>query len=68
MLKKKSFVVRSHEEGWMVQREGKKSPESTHRKKETAVRKGRSLAKRAGGILKIKGRNGKIQAKRKYAA
>ena len=68
MLKKKSFVVRSHEDGWMVQREGKKSPESTHRKKETAVRKGRSLAKRAGGILKIKGRNGKIQARRKYAA
>jgi hypothetical protein len=68
MLKKKSFVVRSHEDGWMVQREGKKSPESTHRKKETAVRKGRSLAKRAGGVLKIKGRNGKIQARRKYAA
>ena len=64
----KSFVVRKHEDGWMVQREGKKSPESTHRKKETAVRKGRSLAKRARGVLKIKGRNGKIQAKRKYAA
>jgi len=64
----KSFVVRSHQDGWMVQREGKKSPESTHRKKEVAVRKGRSLAKRAGGVLKIKGRNGKIQAKRKYAA
>jgi hypothetical protein len=32
------------------------------------VRKARSLAKRAGGMLKIKGRNGKIQAKRKYAA
>jgi hypothetical protein len=52
----------------VVQREGKKSPESTHRKKDVAVRKGRSLAKRAGGVLKIKGRNGKIQAKRKYAA
>jgi hypothetical protein len=67
-MPKKSFVVRSHEDGWMVQREGKKSPESTHRKKDVAVRKGRSLAKRAGGVLKIKGRNGKIQAKRKYAA
>ena len=67
-MPKKSYVVRSSQDGWMVQREGKKSPESTHRKKETAVRKGRSLAKRAGGILKIKGRNGKIQAKRKYAA
>jgi hypothetical protein len=52
----------------MVQREGKKSPESTHRKKDTAVRRGRSMAKRAGGVLKIKGRNGKIQAKRSYAA
>ncbi len=67
-MPKKSFVVRSHAKGWMVQREGKKSPESTHRKKDVAVRKGRSLAKRAGGVLKIKGRNGKIQAKRKYAA
>jgi hypothetical protein len=52
----------------MVQREGKKSPESTHRKKDVAVRRGRSLAKRACGVLKIKGRNGKIQAKRSYAA
>ena len=67
-MPKNSFVVRSAEDGWMVQREGKKSPESTHRKKEAAVRKARALAKRAGGVLKIKGRNGKIQAKRKYAA
>jgi hypothetical protein len=52
----------------MVMREGKKSPESTHRKKDVAVRKGRSMAKRAGGVLKIKGKNGKIQAKRSYAA
>ncbi len=67
-MPKNSFVVRSSPDGWMVQREGKKSPESTHRKKDVAVRKARSLAKRAGGMLKIKGRNGKIQAKRKYAA
>ena len=67
-MPKKSWVVRSSPDGWMVQREGKKSPESTHRKKDVAVRKGRSLARRAGGMLKIKGRNGKIQAKRNYAA
>ena len=64
----KSYVVRCSADGWMVQREGKKSPESMHKKKDVAVRKGRSLAKRAGGMLKIKGRNGKIQAKRSYAA
>ena len=64
----KSFVVRSSEDGWMVQREGKKRPESMHRKKDVAVRKGHSLAKRACGVLKIKGKNGKIQAKRSYAA
>ena len=52
----------------MVQREGKKSPESTHKKKDTAVRRGRAMAKRARGVLKIKGRNGKIQARRSYAA
>ena len=67
-MPKKSFVVHSSPDGWMVQREGKKSPESTHRKKDVAVRRGRSLAKRAGGMLKIKGKNGKIQAKRNYAA
>jgi len=64
----KSYVVRCSADGWMVQREGKKSPESMHKKKDVAVRKGRSLAKRAGGMLKIKGRNGKIQAKRNFAA
>jgi hypothetical protein len=64
----KSFVVRNSPDGWVVQREGKKSPESMHRKKDVAVRKGRSLAKRAHGVLKIKGKNGKIQAKRSYAA
>ena len=67
-MPKKSFVVRSSQDGWMVVREGKKSPESMHRKKDVAVRKGRALAKRAGGVLKIKGKNGKIQAKRSYAA
>jgi len=67
-MRKKSWVVSSSQDGWMVTREGEKSPESTHRKKDVAVRKGRSLAKRACGVLKIKGKNGKIQAKRKYAA
>jgi hypothetical protein len=67
-MRMKSFVVRSSQDGWMVQREGKKSPVSTHKKKDVAVRKGRSLAKRAGGVLKIKGRSGKVQAKRSYAA
>jgi hypothetical protein len=67
-MRKKSWVVRSSRDGWMVMREGKKTPESTHRKKDVAVRKGRSMAKRAGGVLKIKGKNGKIQAKRSYAA
>jgi hypothetical protein len=67
-MRMKSFVVRSSKDGWMVQREGKKSPESTHRKKDVAVRRGRSLAKRAHGVLKIKGRNGKVQARRSYAA
>ena len=64
----KSFVVRSTKDGWMVQREGKKSPESMHRKKDVAVRRGRSLARRAHGVLKVKGRNGKVQVKRSYAA
>jgi len=67
-MTKQSFVVRSSPDGWMVQREGRKAPVSTHKKKDVAVRKGRSLARRARGVLKIKARNGKVQAKRSYAA
>jgi hypothetical protein len=62
----KGYVVCSTENGWKVQREGKKSPESTHRKKDVAVKKGRSLAIRAKTTLKIKSKAGKIQAKRNY--
>ena len=68
MPMKRSWVVKNSKDGWMVQREGKKRPESTHKKKETAVRKGRAMARRAGGMLKIKGKDGRIQAKRNYAA
>lgn len=67
-MAKNAFVVRSSQDGWMVQREGKKRPESTHKKKDVAVRRGRSLARRAHGVLKIKGKNGKVQARRSYAA
>jgi hypothetical protein len=66
MAKQVTYVVRSSKELWMVQKEGKKTPESTHKKKDVAVKKGRSLAKRAKGILKIKSKTGKIQAKRNY--
>jgi hypothetical protein len=67
MAKQTTYVIRASADGWVVQKEGKKSPESTHRKKEVAVKKGRSLARRAKGVLKIKAKNGKIQAKRNYA-
>jgi hypothetical protein len=67
-MPRKSFVVRCSPEGWTVQKEGKKSPLSTHKKKDVAVRKGRSLARRAHGVLKIKARSGKLQARRSYAA
>ncbi len=67
MAKQVTYVVRSSDDLWLVEREGKKSPESKHKKKDIAVRKGRSLAKRAGGVLKIKAKSGKIQAKRNYA-
>ena len=67
MAKQVTYVVRSSDDLWLVQREGKKAPESKHKNKDIAVRKGRSLAKRAGGVLKIKAKSGKIQAKRNYA-
>ena len=65
-MAKTTFVVRSHKDRWAVQREGKKSPETMHTKKAAAVKKGRTLAKKAGGYLKIKAKSGKIQAKRYY--
>jgi len=66
-MTKTTYVVKATQDGWVVLREGKRSPESTHRKKDVAVRKGRSLAKRIGGTLKIKSKDGRIQAKRVYA-
>lgn len=68
MAKQTTFVVRSSKGSWLVQKEGKKTPESAHKKKAVAVKKGRSLAKRAKGILKVKAKNGRIQAKRNYGA
>ncbi len=66
MAKQVAYVVRAQKDGWIVQKEGKKTAESFHRKKEVAVKKGRTLAKRAKGILKIKTKSGRIQAKRDY--
>jgi hypothetical protein len=66
MAKQVTYVVRAYEDIWMVQKEGKKSAVSTHKKKDTAFKKGRSLARRAKGILKVKAKSGKIQAKRNY--
>ena len=66
MAKQTTFVVRGSKDGWLVQKQGKKRPESVHKKKEVAVKKGRTLAKRAKGQLKIKAKSGKIQATRNY--
>jgi hypothetical protein len=65
-MAKTTFVVRSSADGWAVQKEGKKKPESVHKKKDAAMKKGRTLAKRAGGYLKVKAKGGKVQAKRYY--
>ncbi len=67
MAKQTTYVVRGTKDGWLVQKQGKKTPESRHTKKAVAVKKGRSLAKRAKGVLKIKAKTGKIQATRNYA-
>jgi hypothetical protein len=64
--KQTTYVVRSTQDGWLVQKEGKKTPESKHKKKDVAFKKGRSLARKAKGILKVKSKTGKIQAKRNY--
>ena len=51
---------------WNVKREGIDTPVSSHQSKETAVDKGRGIAKREGGELIIKGKNQLIQDKDSY--
>ncbi len=65
MAKQVTFVVKSSKDYWVVQKEGKKAPESRHKKKEAAFKKGRSMAKRAGGILKIKAKTPTNEALKK---
>lgn len=53
--------------GWDVKQQGTNKPESSHRVKATAVKRGRRLAKRsAPGQIKIFSGRGKIQASHKY--
>jgi hypothetical protein len=67
MAKLTSYSVQSKGDQWVVLRKGKKSPESTHKTKAMAVKKGRRLAKKAPvGQLKIKGKNGRVQSQHKY--
>ncbi len=66
-MAKTTYVVQASGDVWIVQRQGKKSPESKHKLKPKAIAAGRRLAKRAEGFLKIKGKSGKIQATRNYS-
>ncbi len=64
------IVVESTKNGWDVKE--KKSPKSAskkrsgHKTKKEAVKKGRNLAKRERGTLRIKYKTGKIQTTRRY--
>jgi hypothetical protein len=49
-----------------VQREGTSQADSVHEKKDAATDRGVELAKGAGGQLRIKGRDGRIQDERTY--
>ncbi len=60
------YVAHSSKDGWVVTKKGKKKPESVHDKKKPAVKKGRTLARRAKGTLKIKTKAGRIQATHRY--
>jgi hypothetical protein len=68
MAKRTTYLVQTKAGAWVVQRQGKKSPESKHRTKAMAVKKGRRLAKKAQpwGQLRIKGKNGRIQTEHTY--
>ena len=55
--------------GWVVLRDGKKTPESVHKVKAEAVDRARKLARKAArpvAQLKIKARNGRIQREHQY--
>ena len=51
-------------EGWAVQHEGTSRADSVHETKAAATDRGVELAKSAGGQLRIKGRDGRIQDER----
>ena len=55
-----------HPEGWAVQHEGTSRADSVHETKDGATDRGVELAKAAGGQLRIKGRDGRVQDERTY--
>ena len=53
-------------QGWAVQREGASRADSLHETRDAAMSRAVELAKGAGGQLRIKGRDGRIQSERTY--
>jgi hypothetical protein len=61
------WIVESREEdGWAVQCEGAEHADSLHMAKDIAVSRGVDLAKAAGGDLRIKGKDGRVEDTRTY--
>lgn len=67
MTKKRNYSVGPHPDGgWQVKRDGADRASSTHDRKADAVGRGRDLARRSEGELRIKGKDGRIQDSDSY--
>lgn len=67
MSKNRNYSVGPHRDGgWQVKRDGAERASSTHDKKADAIERGRELARKAEGELRIKGKDGKIQDSDSY--
>jgi hypothetical protein len=66
MPERQIWDVEPRREGWAVQREGTSQADSLHEKQDDAIKRGADLARRAGGQLRIKGRDGQIRDERTY--
>ena len=67
MGKRKTWSVEPRDDGtWAVQRDDSYRADSLHPAKDAAVTRGRELARRYQGHLRIKGADGRIQDENTY--
>lgn len=66
MPEREVWDVEPRGDGWAVQREGTTQADSLHDRQDDAINRAASLARRAGGELRVKGEDGKIRDEPTY--